>query len=345
MDILRNAARLILILVLVIGVCSGSAFAETAKDKAAPAECRGADMLAELATADPESHKRILDKSAVLENSEALLWKIEKAGTAPSHLFGTIHLSDIRVTTIPPKVIDALSSSKTLALEVADLSDAALGAAMATSAELLVYADGQTLEQKLQKAEFERVQAVVKKAGIPGDVAKLLKPWLVSTLLAISDCERRQIDAGAPVVDMRIAEHAKEKGIPVVGLETIELQLAALASVPDQEQLQMLKVGLKYTDRTSDMLETLLQLYLKRQMGAAMPFQIALAEKAGVPASAFDGFQKALLVDRNATMTKKAAPLLDKGQAFIAVGALHLPGKSGLVALLREAGYTVTPAE
>ncbi len=234
---------------------------------------------------------------------------------------------------------------RTLALEVADLSDAALGAAMATSADLLVYADGQSLEQKLQKAEFESVQALVEKAGIPSEVAKLLKPWLVNTLLAISDCERRQIDAGLPVVDMRIAELAKAAGIPVVGLETIELQLAALASVPDEEQLQMLKVALKYADRTSDMLETLLQLYLKRQMGAAMPFQIALAEKSGATASIFDGFQKILLVDRNASMAKKAAPLLDKGQAFVAVGALHLPGNTGLVALLRQAGYTVTPVE
>ncbi len=345
MDFLRNAASLGLALALLGGALAGPALAEAAKEKAAPAECRGADMLAELASTDPESHKRIFEKSALLENSEALLWKIEKAGTAPSHLFGTIHLSDSRVTTIASKVTEALFTSKTLALEVADLSDAALGAAMATSADLLVYADGQTLEQKLQKAEFKRVQAIVEKAGIPGDAAKLLKPWLVNTLLAISDCERRQIDAGAPVVDMRLGEHAKEKGIPVVGLETIELQLAALASVPDDEQLQMLKVGLKYADRTSDMLETLLQLYLKRQMGAAMPFQIALAEKSGVPASAFDGFQKALLVDRNASMAKKAAPLLDKGRAFIAVGALHLPGKTGLVTLLRDAGYSVTPVE
>ena len=345
MAFLRKAASLGLALALLGGALAGPALAEAAREKAAPAECRGADMLAELATTDPETHKRILEKGALLENSGALLWKIEKPGTAPSHLFGTIHLSDSRVTTIPQKVTDALLSSKTLALEVADLSDAALGAAMATSASLLVYSDGQTLEQKLQKSEFERVQAVVEKAGIPGDVAKLLKPWLVNTLLAISDCERRQIDAGAPVVDMRLGEHAKAKGIPIVGLETIELQLAALASVPDEEQLQMLKVGLKYADRTSDMLETLLQLYLNRQMGAAMPFQIALAEKSGVPASAFDGFQKALLVDRNASMTKKAAPLLEQGQAFIAVGALHLPGKTGLVALLREAGYTVTPVE
>ena len=345
MSFLRDAARMLVSLTLLGCVLIVPGSAGTPNKKTVATECRGADMLAELATIDPDSHKRIFEKAAQLENSEALLWRIEKTGAAPSYLFGTIHLSDSRVTTISPKVIEALYSSKTLALEVADLSDAALGAAMATSASLLVYADGQTLEQKLQKAEFDSVQSVVEKAGIPGDVAKLLKPWLVNTLLAISDCERRQIDAGAPVVDMRLAEHAKSKSIPVVGLETIEQQLAALASVPDDEQLQMLKVGLKYADRTSDMLETLLQLYLKRQMGAAMPFQIALAEISGFPASAFDGFQKSLLVERNIGMAKKAAPLIDKGNAFVAVGALHLPGKTGLVALLRDAGYTVAPAE
>ena len=302
-------------------------------------------MLAELATTDPEVHRQVFEKASQLENSEALLWKIEKAGAAPSYLFGTIHLSDSRVTVMPQKVTDALFPSKKLVLEVADLSDAALGAAMATSAGLLVYADGKHSSKNSRSPNSNVSKPSSKRRDCLAKSAKLLKPWLVSTLLAISDCERRQIDAGMPVVDMRLAEHAKSKGIPVVGLETIELQLAALAGVPDDEQLQMLKVGLNYADRTPDMLETLLQLYLKRQMGAAMPFQIALAEKSGFAASAFDGFQKSLLVDRNVNMAKKAAPLLENGHAFVAVGALHLPGKTGLVALLREAGYTLTAAE
>ena len=41
-------------------------------------------------------------------------------------------------------------------------------------------------------------------------------------------------------------------------------------------------------------------------------------------------------------MAKRSAPIIDRGDAFIAVGALHLPGRDGLVARLRQAGYTVT---
>ena len=44
-------------------------------------------------------------------------------------------------------------------------------------------------------------------------------------------------------------------------------------------------------------------------------------------------------------MAERAAQYLEKGNAFMAVGALHLPGKDGLVALLRDEGFTVEPVE
>ena len=44
-------------------------------------------------------------------------------------------------------------------------------------------------------------------------------------------------------------------------------------------------------------------------------------------------------------VVKAALPLLAEGGVLIGVGSLHLPGADGLVALLREAGYTVEPAE
>jgi uncharacterized protein YbaP (TraB family) len=44
-------------------------------------------------------------------------------------------------------------------------------------------------------------------------------------------------------------------------------------------------------------------------------------------------------------MRDSARPLLDKGNAFIAVGGYHLFGENGLVELLRKAGYKVTPVK
>jgi uncharacterized protein YbaP (TraB family) len=307
--------------------------------------CHGIDMLAEMQTRSPAVYKTVMDQSRATANTEALLWKIEKPGVAPSYLLGTMHLSDPRISKLSEKAKDAIAHSKSVALEVADLSDKAVAAAMTKAQGLVVYAGGKTLNGQLSADEFKQVQAVVKHAGMPEAVAAVLRPWMISMLLATSDCERNQVASGAKVLDLRVAAEAQKDGLTVTGLETIEKQLQALASIPDDQQIAMLKVGLKYADRSDDLMETLVQMYLKREIGAAMPFQLALAAEAGVPASAFDGFKKTLLIDRNARMRDAAEPLLEKGNAFIAVGALHLVGSTGLVALLRARGYTVTAVE
>ena len=307
--------------------------------------CQGTDMLAELHVKSPDVYNKVMADSAALSNTEAVLWKVEKPGIAPSYLFGTMHLSDPRVSELPDAVKDAIAHSKSVALEVADLSDKAVAAAMTKAAALIVYTDGKSLKGALTDDEYKQVQQAVTKSGMPGELAAMMKPWLVSMLLATSDCERKQLAAGKAVLDLRVAAEAQKNGVSVSGLETIEDQLGALAAVPDDQQVAMLKVGLKYIDRADDMMETMVQMYVKRQIGAAMPFQLALAAESGTPASVFDGFKKTLLIDRNAKMHDAAIPLLEKGNAFIAVGALHLPGPTGLVALLRESGYAVTAVE
>jgi uncharacterized protein len=118
-----------------------------------------------------------------------------------------------------------------------------------------------------------------------------------------------------------------------------------LAAIPEDQQIGMVRAALKFADRREDMLETMLQLYLKRQSAVIWPFNLALAEKAGVTPSAFKGFESDLLHGRNRTMRDAAIPHLDKGGLFIGVGAMHLVGDKGLVSLLRERGYTVTAVE
>jgi hypothetical protein len=115
--------------------------------------------------------------------------------------------------------------------------------------------------------------------------------------------------------------------------------------VPEADQVELLKAAISGYDRIDDLLETTVQLYLARRIGAIWPLQLALAERAGVGPEAFVSLEQNLLGNRNLGMRERAQPHLAEGGAFIAVGALHLPGPQGLVALLREAGYIVTPVE
>lgn len=322
-------------------------FAGPAAFAAAPQDdtCQGSDMLAETKVTNPDVYEQIMAEAAATENAGALLWKIERNGRPTSYLFGTVHLTDDRVTKLSPAVLSALKEAKAVALEVADLSENATATVIAQSAPLAMYSDGRRLDQMLSPSEYESVKNVVSRSGLPADLAALFKPWIVSMILSVSDCERTKVQAGKRVLDMKIAETGKSLGIPVVGLETIPDQLAALAAVPEKQQLDMLRVSLKFAHRTNDLMETLVRLYLDRRIAAALPLQLAMARQVGIGDGAFIGFQQKLLTERNSKMLSVAEPLLTQGGAFIAVGALHLPGKQGLVALLRQAGYAVTAVE
>jgi len=307
--------------------------------------CQGSDMLAETKVSNPDVYQKIMAEASATENAGALFWKIERAGQPSSHLFGTVHLTDERVTKLSPTVLSALKEAKVVALEVADLSENAAAAVIAQSAPLAMYTDGRRLDQLLSPSEYETVKKVISRSGLPDNLASLFKPWIVSMILSVSECERTKVRNGGRVLDMKIAGTGKSLGIPVVGLETITDQLAALAAVPEEQQLDMLRVSLRFAHRMNDLMETLVQLYLNRRITAALPLQLAMARQVGIGDGAFVGFQQKLLIERNEKMLAVAKPLLSQGGAFIAVGALHLPGKQGLVELLRQAGYTVTAIE
>ncbi|MCK5089061.1 MAG: TraB/GumN family protein [Hyphomicrobiaceae bacterium] len=318
-----------------------AAFAAAPKDDT----CQGSDMLAETKVTNPEVYEQIMAEAAATENAGALLWKIERDGRPTSYLFGTVHLTDDRVTKLSPAVLSALKEAKAIALEVADLSENATATVIAQSAPLAIYSDGRRLDQMLTPSEYESVKNVVSRSGLPADLAALFKPWIVSMILSVSDCERTKVQQGKRVLDMKIAETGKSLGIPVVGLETIPDQLAALAAVPEKSQLDMLRVSLRFAHRMNDMATRILESKRDRRITAALPLQLAMARQAGVGEGAFAGFQQKLLTERNEKMISVAEPLLTQGGVFIAVGALHLPSKNGLVALLRQAGYTVTAVE
>lgn len=309
------------------------------------AKCTGRDMLQELKLKEPDVFAAIDTAAKATPNTQSLLWRIDREGLPPSWLFGTIHLSDERVTALPAKVKSALGEAKAVMLEVADLSPTATQSVMAEAADLFLFSDGRRLDAMLSKEEFETVKSTLAGAGMPGELGAMFKPWIIYMILSVSECERRKVQAGATVVDMAVAETARKRGLPVLGLETVKEQLVSLATIPDPQQIDMLRATLKWAKRTDDLMETVLQLYLRREMGAAWPFQIALARKAGIDPGQLSVFYKAINSERNKRMRERALPQLEKGGTFIAVGALHLGGDEGLVALLREAGFTVTAME
>jgi hypothetical protein len=314
----------------------------------AQAACPGRDMLAEMRAADPQGFAEMRRVADATKNATSRFWKIENPSAPdrqPSYLFGTIHLTDDRVIAMPDAVIEAIGTARRVALEVEDLSAGRVAEALSGMTKAAFLPVGQSLHDKLSAAERTRADVILAKAGLPPAQVKRVRPWVALALTTSTDCEKSRKLAGKLTLDASIAERAERFGIGTLGLETVESQFEAMANVSDQDQLALLRANLATHERIDDVTETFVQLYLKRDFGMMLPFQIALARRAGIEPGAFDSFRENLLTVRNKHMRDRAAMHLQRGGLFIAVGALHLVGETGMVELFREIGFKVTPAE
>ncbi|MFM9938505.1 MAG: TraB/GumN family protein [Hyphomicrobiaceae bacterium] len=307
--------------------------------------CGGRDLLPELRARGAEVAQRLDAAAAAMVNAKAILWRIEKEGVPPSHIFGTVHVSDDRVNALTPAIETAIDGSRVVALEIADLSPKRLVEGIAKVKQLLEYPHGQSLETQLAPDELSVARDAMQKAGMPPAALAKLRPWVVTMSIALTECERQRTAGGLKPLDERLGIRADARRIQVISLETVEDQMRAMAAVPEADQLALLKAGLKLHHLTPDMIETLIRRYLASDLGMIWAVQSELWREHGVGEAAAGAFMRELVVVRNKRMRDTVMPYVAKGGTFIAVGALHLPGKDGLVALFQEAGYKATPVE
>jgi uncharacterized protein len=308
----------------------------------AQAKCGGSNIIPRLAKTHPEIMSQVRAKADKIRNTEAVFWRIEKPGVATSYLLGTMHVSDKRITSMPAPAQKALGAASTVALEIENMSPAAIMKAASAAPQLMVYMDGSRLDQRLSKAEFEQVSTLLGKTGMPAQMSYVLRPWMISIILAVPECERQRVAAGQHTLDQKIATAARKQGTPVVGLETVEDQLRSMAKVPEKDQLAMLRASLTFIKQRENFFETLIQVYVKRDLGVILALSDGMAKIAGLKNSGFASFSRELIIKRNRKMLKNSLPIVGKGGAFVAVGAAHLIGETGLVALYRKAGFTVS---
>jgi len=207
------------------------------------------------------------------------------------------------------------------------------------------YPSGNGLNDVLTPPEMTALGKTLADEGIPENAAHLLRPWFAGIALAIPPCEKRRAADGLLPLDKLLEHDAVAQGKQVVGLETMALQLRAMAAMPEGVQVAMLKASVGTLALRNDLLEAMHGAYLRRDLATSVPLTKLLVERAGYDPAAVDAFEHELATKRNYGMRDAALPLLRRGEAFIAVGGMHLLGKEGLVELFRAAGYTVTPVE
>lgn len=261
-----------------------------------------------------------------------LLWRVTQGGTRSSHVYGTIHVADTRLAQLPSPVRRALDRARSVMLEfVPD------GYTRERFMEAAMFLDRQTLEGIIGQQDFERAVELLAPIGLPREVVNKLKPWGV--LLNLRDPQRGE--DGTPL-DAQLIEIARQRRLPLDQIEGVEEQIFTFDEFPMDSQVALLRHSLEHRGELAELAERTLDAYLARDLRALWRLREAFIARYPEVAAHQAVMTKRVIHDRNVVMAFRMQRQLRRGDAFVALGALHLYGERGVLALLEEDGYRAT---
>jgi uncharacterized protein YbaP (TraB family) len=257
---------------------------------------------------------------------QGVLWEIRTGGAAPSYLLGTMHSDDPRLLDLPTELVSALEGARSFTMEV--VMDAQT---MSALGQRMLLPPGESLQNMLDAGNWRRLVEVMQRRQVPEPALQRLRPWAVAMVLSMP----QQFSGLA--LDLHLQQYAQRLGKPLYSLESLEEQLAVFDELSTPEQVQLLRTALQQLPAMPALIEALTNAYLARDLAAMQTLtegQLAIGD-----VQFNHRFVKRLIDDRNVRMLDRMQPQLREGGAFIAVGAMHLPGTRGLLSLLRDQGY------
>ncbi len=291
------------------------------------------------------TQKSLDDQSASLKEEvvnydleDALLWKIEGNGlTKSSYLFGTIHMIKKENFYWPKGTLAALDDSEKAAFEVDldDMFDVSAQMGMITKAFMK---DNQTLADFYSEEDYRFVKDHFKDMGIPMFFLEKIKPMFL-TVFASGDVEFGAGlggDSDVKSYEMELYELCQDSNKDVDGLETLEFQISVFDSIPYQAQADMLLETIRSSDAENDMFKEMIAMYTSQDINKMVSSMSE--EEAGI-----QGYEDILLYQRNKNWIPVMSDKMAEASTFFAVGAGHLGGKDGVIHLLKESGYKLTP--
>lgn len=265
------------------------------------------------------------------EIGPGLLWRIHYPKQPASFLFGTIHVDDKRVKSLNKQVKRRFEESQTLCLEVLPDRETQVGIGLA-----MLLPEQQSLDDVIGDALFSELSLMLHKMGISPIESLRLKPWAAMVILS------RPANDGGYALDEQLYHWGVHQYKKLCALETLQEQLQVFDELSNQDQVALLKDTMENLPILAKLNEQLISAYLTGNLDEIYRQSLKMDN---MDEALSKRLRDALIDNRNARMLERMLPILKQGRAFIAVGALHLPGEKGLLNLLREKGFVVTPPD
>ena len=261
---------------------------------------------------------------------KSFLWKVQ-AGSKLLYLAGSVHALGADAYPLSAAYENAFAAAGTLVEEI-NLAEAEQLAAAPMLLSKGLYMDGRTFEGAVGKDTATLVATRLKDTGIPMEMIRTMKPWMVMLMITAFEAQKAGLDA-ALGLDKHFFDKARAAGKPVLALETAESQIDRFDKMPESLQEQMLRSTLSELDVARNSVAAMIDAW--RTGNAAALEKMAL--------SSFDGYRGAyasLIVERNNNWVPQIEACMAKPQpCLVVVGAAHLVGPDGLIVLLQKKGY------
>ena len=270
--------------------------------------------------------------STLAAAGHSFLWKVSGKGGVV-YLVGSVHLLPKDFYPLNP-LLEAAYKDSDLLVEEVDLAEM-----MAPEMQLSLLTRGQlpssdSLDKILSPSTMELLKKRLDTLGAMAQPLMRLRPWLLALMIDSLEWQKQGFDPNFGL-DKHFYDQAKEDNKAVKGLETVNDQISIFESMSAQQQDHLLAETLKDLETEQANLNKMIAAWRVGDAPAVEKIVLTDIQKES------DLYQR-LLVNRNKNWMPRIEELFARrGHAFVVVGAAHLVGPDGLLAMLKAKGYTI----
>lgn len=299
---------------------------------------------------DPPGLEVLETRGATYINGVGKFWRVVAPDGATSHLWGTMHSSDPLILDLPDPAKSAIEAARMVAVEVNYIAPTRRAVEIDQSRDgwyRKARSNFEFASTGLPPRIISNIRSRTAGLGWGRDAPDFLTLAGLLEVMIGDPCE--DFSAGTlPIQDDLILTYGMISGAKILSLEPRDALMERLSRKDSQDlSLSMLAVYGAYLDpeeASAEVRASGFALYLQGRQGLARAWDQSylrrlLGDKADHHLALTDGY---LLAERNQTFLETALSDLKQGGVFMAIGSFHLSGQTGMVQMLREAGFAVT---
>ena len=275
-----------------------------------------------------------------------LLYKVTDDQGHTVWLFGSIHVGYDYFYPLPDYVNQAYESSSAIAFELDMRAFENDMTAQMEALSSLVYADGTTIRDHIDKDLYEAAVAKLTEYGYYNAMLDYYLPVMWSSFLDNCLVEEMGLDSELGI-DYHLIDRAYKDRKQILEVESAAFQYGMMADFSPALQEYLLGSSLAAMEDLKLAEEDMNQLLQAWQSGDEEAFAAYLSQEPEFESEEerklYEEYNTAMVVERNISMAIFAEEALKSGtETFICVGAAHVVGPGAMAQLLQQRGYTVT---